>query len=250
MKLDTHVHLLISKTARPDWDEIRFTLDAARRNGLDVLCICEHLDAVHYPDLLEGVFDANRVGGERLAPGVLRLESGLLLSSGAEVSLRGGGDAGVHAPPDVLRRLERQKGFYALPQLLDVLKAGGGETAVVAHHVYFGRKWIDELPVVGKQLSAIELPAKDLASREKYELLAAQLELPMVGGGDGHTWLQIGACHTEIDEAEWPDASVFSIARLKDALKRYRAEPVAVAGADRLVRMSRIYRQRLEQAAA
>lgn len=250
MKLDTHVHLLISKDARPDWSEIRFTFTAARRDGLDLLCICEHLDAIHYGALLEGLFEENRFMGQPMAPGVLRLDNGILLSSGAEVSLRGGGDVGVHASPAVLRRLERRKGHYSLGELLDTLQQSGEPTAVVAHHVYVGGKWIDELPSLGHRLNAIELPAKDLAAREKYRGLAAELNLPLVGGGDGHTWLQIGACYTHIADTAWPDSTRFSLPEFKNILADKNVTPVPVLGAERFVRMSRLYRERLEQAGA
>ncbi|AJX35245.1 PHP-associated domain-containing protein [Burkholderia oklahomensis] len=248
MKLDTHVHLLPSKSASPDWDEIRFTLDAARRDGLDAVCICEHLDATHYHALLADLFERNVLGGAPLSEGVLRLPNGLTVSAGAEVSLRGGGDAGVHASPSTLRALDPQKGVYSLPALLDALEAAGEPYAIVAHHVYFNHKWIDELPSAGRRLDAIELPAKDLGASDRYRSLASQLELPLVGGGDGHTWLQVGACYTFFPDDAWSSGADFSVQRFKDALKARHAEPVPIPGADRFIRMSRLYRDRINRA--
>jgi hypothetical protein len=249
MKIDTHVHLLVSKAAPPDWQEIPFMLDSARRDGLDVLCICEHLDAVHYPDLMRGLFIERRLPGTLLRPGVYRLENGLVISAGAEVSLRGGGDVGVHATTDLLLSLNRQKGFYSLPELLVLVAGQGDRCAAVAHHVYYGTKWIADLPKVGGRLDAVELPAKDLASRDKYRSLSGDLGLPLVGGGDGHTWIQIGACYTELDDGDLGSADDFSVPAFKAALKRRHVKPVPVPGAERFIRMSRIYRERLDAAA-
>lgn len=248
MKLDTHVHLLVSKTAAPDWPEIRFTAEAARRDGLDVLCICEHLDAVHYPTLMRGLFDDLRLGGRILRPGILRLENGLVISAGAEVSLAGGGDVGVHAAPEVLLSLDRRKGAYTLAALLAELDRRGAERAMVAHHVYYGSKWIAELPAVGARLDAVELPAKDLGAADRYVALAGELRLPMVGGGDGHTWIQVGACFTDLQDEMLPDAAGFSPHAFRQALARRHVRPVPVAGADRFLRMSRLYRDRIEAA--
>lgn len=242
MEIDSHVHLLSEKRSPPRWNDIRLTVDAAATLGLDVLCIAEHRDATCYEELVQAIFTHGALGGVSVHPGVRVLDSGLVLSSAAEIALRTGGDVGVHAAPEVLLALRRDKGAYTLAELVEELDATGQPHLVVGHHLYWNGKWISALDAYPRHLHAIELPAKDLGNAERYAMLSERAGLPTVGGSDAHTWLQVGACCTRIDAG---DAERFSVSWLKDVIATGRARPEPSPGAARLVMLSEVYRRSL-----
>lgn len=243
MRIDTHVHFLVSKEARPNWEEIKFATEVARYEGLSLLCICEHLDAIYYPELMDGLFIKRLLGGDLIEPGVLRLSNGLILSCGAEVSIEGGGDIGIHASVATILSLNRSKGAYSLQELLSKLSESSDTTLAVAHHVYWPRKWIENLSDSAPQLDAIELPAKDLSQTSRYDALGHDLKLPIIGGGDAHTWLQIGTCYSEVplDESEFSGREI-----LKSLMQQRRLMAVPLADASRRVKLSGLLRSHIE----
>jgi hypothetical protein len=245
--IDTHVHLLVGKAAPPLWDEIAFATTVASADGLAVLCVTEHLDANHYPALVRGLFGTLRLGGRLLSPGSLLLDHGLLLSCGAEVALEGGGDIGVHAAPQVLLELDRRKGAYSLAALLAALRAQPAPFALVAHHVLWPRKAIDGLARHAGALDALELPGKDAARAEAYRSRAAELDLPMVGGSDAHTWVQIGSARSVV-AAAGIGIEAFSPSLLRSLLRDNAIEAQVLDAAPERVRISSLLRGRIEAA--
>jgi hypothetical protein len=245
--IDTHVHFLISKVAEPDWRELAFFVEAARGDGLDHICVSEHLDALHYESLVRGIFEEMRLGGEMLHPGVIRLGNGLVLSSAAEVALRGGGDVGVHARPEVLLALRREKGAYTVRELLDGLVADVDRVAVVAHHYYWANKSFDGLSENASRIDGLELPAKDLRNEERYRSLSASLSLPLIGASDAHTWVQAGSCHSVIADG---DSLVLDHGTLKRLMRKGALTATPIEHADERVRISKLLRQHMENAVA
>lgn len=241
--IDSHVHFLVSKVADPDWAEIAFSVRAARGDGIDVICVTEHLDAVHYGALIRGIFEERRLGGTLVGPGVLRLDDGLTLSSGAEVALKGGGDVGLHCAPERLLALDTAKGAYSLAGLVDVVAPFADEAVLVAHHYYWSNKSFAELPALSAHVDAVELPAKHLARAADYAALAAQLAKPLIGASDAHTWVQIGSCRSECDVA---GDGGFSHALLKQWIRDGGLRAVPLAQAAERVRISRLLRDNLE----
>ena len=247
LNVDTHVHLLVNKRSPPVWAEIEFTFDVALADGLQVLCIAEHRDSEGYEELLDGLFLNPRFQGAFVTPGVFRLASGLFISAAAEVALEGGGDIGVHASPDVLLQIPKTKSARSGAALLDFIDSLSGEHVVVAHHLYVPGKWPASFDGWAERLDAIELPGKQLEREDDYRRLAAERGKPMVGGGDSHTWIQLGACRTTIEGSA---DSPFSVQTLKAALRSGKVSVVPTPNAKRFVGLSRLYRQRLEAAAS
>lgn len=243
MKVDTHVHLLPSKTAQPDWGEIAFTLRFARLSGLDAICVTEHRDAVHWRDLMTGLFIERRLGGEIVAGSVLRLQNGLLVSAGAEVALKGGGDIGVHSSYDALVSISGEKGAHTLADLASLIKTQHPDSTLVAHHVLWKNKWIDGLESKLDSIDAMEHPAKDNAKVDQYCRLSAKLGKPSTSGSDAHTWIQLGAGYTELDIMP----AQFSARSFNAALADGRSQAVISPFSAELVRRSGIYRDALEQ---
>jgi hypothetical protein len=244
--IDTHVHFLISKLARPDWEDLSFLVEVARTDGIDLLCVSEHRDSVHYEELVIGIFEELRLGGEVQATGVVRLESGLVLSSAAEVALKGGGDVGVHCCPRKLLSLNKEKGAYSLEELLGAV-SDVDEASVVAHHYYWPNKSFAEIDRLARRLDALELPAKDLANSARYEALAERCELPLIGASDAHTWVQVGSCRSvvQVDDLDAYDHSV-----LKSWFSDGCLRAVPMDHASERVRISKLLRNRMESRAA
>jgi hypothetical protein len=245
--IDTHVHFLVSKVAEPDWAEIAFAVSAARTDGVDILCVAEHLDALHYESLITGIFDELRLGGSSLAPGILRLDNGLILCSAAEVALKGGGDVGLHCAPKQLLAMDKARGAYSLSELIEYTTPFSEGALLVAHHYFWANKSFAELPHFAHKIDAVELPAKDLARTNDYTQLAQQLNLPMIGASDAHTWVQIGSCRSQFETSGDHD---FDHGQLKRLVRdgALRAKPLEQA-AER-VRISRLLRDNLEAKAA
>lgn len=242
MDIDTHVHLLISKTAKPDWAEIAFTTEVAVTEGLHVICVAEHRDALHYSELIEGLFFENKLGGELIEPGMLSLPNGSILSSAAEIALKGGGDVGVHASPEVLLSLRPEKAAYSLEELLAELHPHRHDVTVIAHHVFWKNKGIAELRQCAGLVDGLELPAKDLAQEVRYRALADELGLALVGGGDAHTWPQVGQCRNQLLVDSNPH---FNRSVLKSAIRE--RDFTVVHGADVVsrVRLANMLRKRM-----
>jgi hypothetical protein len=199
-RIDTHVHMLIDKTASPSRVQMDMALKYAKRRGLDAVCVMEHLDAPYYPQLVEQLFITNY--RRYLAPGVIQTADGLMVFSGAEVSLSSGADVGVHTVPEVLLTLSRTKGFYSLRSLRNELDRRGEDFMIVAHHVLLPGKHSPELIEDARLVDALELPGKDPTNAAAYGRLAATLQLPVVCGSDAHVWIQIGAGSSAITSDE------------------------------------------------
>ncbi|MNJ55897.1 hypothetical protein D3C77_514160 [compost metagenome] len=75
----------------------------------------------------------------------------------------------------------------------------GVKFEVVAHHIYWPGKTCADHFAISPYLSAIEVPAKDVANRQRYEALAVALGLPTTGGSDAHNFIQVGACATILE---------------------------------------------------
>lgn len=83
----------------------------------------------------------------------------------------------------------------------------------------------------GAALDAVEINGKHPRRRAKVERLAADLDLPLVGGSDAHFPVEVGRAHTAIEADELTPAAVV------DAIRDGRVEPrVEDSLADRAVR--------------
>lgn len=191
MKIDTHTHFLPRKNSTPDWKTINFYFQVARHHDLDVICFTEHLDADFYESILNSVFEENCFSGEIIDDGIIRLPNSILLSSGAEISLTEGADVGLHAKPSILKKLNKEKGFYSLDSLVETLESLCSNYVLIAHHLFKTGKWIDDFNKKSALIDAIELPAKDIAQEDKYRELSFLTDKPFVAGSDSHTWLQL-----------------------------------------------------------
>lgn len=242
MRIDTHTHLILTKVSGIDWDHVAQALKGAAAADLDIVYVSEHVDAVGYEELLRGLFEQGRMGGELLAPGVVKLDDGPILRAAGEVPCRNGEDIGVHTDIDVLFELHRAKGHYTVSELLDQLDATSRPYAAIVHHVYWPTKYSDDIAENASRLHAIELPSRHLDEEERYHKLAADLGLPLVGGSDAHSFIQYGACFSEVKEMLDVDEAVGAATWLLRALQAGTIEARKTPSATRLMNLGYAHR--------
>ncbi|MFH4398999.1 PHP-associated domain-containing protein [Vibrio diabolicus] len=198
MHIDTHVHLLISKKQeKPDYKNINSMLDNAKASGISTICITEHIESVGYDLLMTEIFVENILDGELFSDHVLT-KQGIKLYPGAELQLENGTNIGVHTSLDAIMKLKHDEGAYTLSELVKELASTNKWYYLVAHHVFWPNKTYPNHDELSIYVNAIEIPAKDLDNAKKYIELADKYNLPTIGGSDAHTFIQIGACYTEL----------------------------------------------------
>jgi hypothetical protein len=237
--LDAHVHLLLSKQQSPDWEAIERTLMVAKVDGLDAICVTEHIEADAYQSLMEGLFVQGALAGSVQENGRLSYQ-GVAIFPGAELELASKVNVGVHTDLEGLLALKRDVGAYTLDSLHADLMRRDKPFKLVAHHILWPGKTCDDLAALSRYVSAIEVPAKDLANAQRYVALAAVLGLDTTGGSDTHTFIQVGACRTVFTLPNpMQGCTAQSWISSRHTSHRYAAQ------APRLVAMSNIYRQSL-----
>lgn len=246
MLIDTHVHLLESKTCRPDWSEISYTFHVAKEKNIDVLCVTEHRDAVGYEELFIEIFLGNRLGGQLNADGALQLAAGTIIRPAAEVSLFGGGDMGVHSDLNTVMSLSGRKNEYNAEDLLSFLSGRGEDYVSVAHHLLLNGKWWAGFEQVIHLVDAIEIPGKQASVMDDYLKLAVRHSKSRLSGSDAHTWIQLGAGLTRIEyEADRTKGVLgFDTALFKKFVLENETVPCVSNSADELVRIARLYKGR------
>lgn len=238
-RVDTHTHLLVDKTEHePDWCEIQKTLDLAASSGLSAICVTEHIEAVGYGKLIEQLFVKNHLKGIDVGGGY-RLSNGITIFPGAEIQLVNGSNIGVHAPVEVLLRLDRRAGWYSLESLREDLDNFGERYALVAHHIFWPNKTYPDHDLLAGLVHAIEKPAKDFRNGGAYQQLASKYVLPTTGGSDAHNFIQVGASYTKITT----DAGQLNHSSFIDSLLNKECQAVDSVLIDRLIVMAKVYRQ-------
>ncbi len=246
MWIDTHVHLLPTKKSRPDWEEVRFTFQVARTKGLDVVCLTEHRDSLGFDELYGEIFGENKLGGRVLKDDVIVLPSGLMISPGAEVSLSGGGDIGVHANVKAVMDLRPLSMACTATDVLGELEKGKNSYFTVAHHLLGDGKWWCDLEDIIQKIDAIEIPGKHPSWVGQYEKLMCDYNKAGVSGSDAHTWIQVGVGKTMVDECLWDKGEEGFIRGFKKAIRRKIPVPYVHESAEEVLALSGYYRGRYQ----
>ena len=245
MWIDTHVHLLPTKKSRPDWEEIDFTFQVASKKGIDVIFLTEHRDALGFDELYSEIFGENKLGGDVQENGVIVLPCGLMISSGAEISLKGGGDIGVHASVKALMDLKSLSMAYTATELLSEFEAGGGSYVTVAHHLLGDGKWWCDFEDVIEKVDAIEVPGKHPHLLSQYQGLAQKYSKTGVSGSDAHTWIQVGVGKTLVATGFLDEGREENfIRKFKKVVTEGMTVPCVHKSAEEVLRLSSYYRNR------
>lgn len=245
MWIDSHVHLLESKKSRPDWCEINFTLKVAGKKGIDIICLTEHRDSLGFDELYSGIFGENKLRGHVGEDDVVVLSSGLMISPGAEISLKGGGDIGVHTNLKGVMNLRSLTMAYTAAEVLAELEGSASEYVTVAHHVLGEGKWWVEFEQVIQEVDAIEVPGKHPCWVAQYEELAEKFNKSKVSGSDAHTWIQLGVGKTWVGNFSSDSASNAGfINKLKGSIHNNLTVSCVSDSAREVLELSEYYRNR------
>lgn len=213
LKVDTHTHPTMSKMLELDPSGIVRMVRMARRVGLDVMALTEHLHARNYWSVYDHLTRDYR------AHRGLFWADGLALLPGGEVNIREGCHIVVLGEVSELRRVDLafprplSQGYE--PSLGELLDATADLDVVrIGAHMFRPEKELakvkdDDL----RRLDALEVNGKDHGTEISLIWRARELGLPVVAGSDAHHWLQVGVRHTVMEVGETSMAGVLSAIR-------------------------------------
>jgi hypothetical protein len=214
----------------------------ANAQGLNVLCITEHIDAVYFMDLYEGLFIENKLGGKILDDGIIKFPNSVTIGSGTEIPLNGGGEVGIQAKLSTILSLNRCNSHYKIEELSELLS--NNSYIMIGNHLYVPGKWIEHIEDKLCMLDAIEMLPKEIIRKDNYVSLAVKLGKPLLSGSDSHVWSQLGLGYNEVDISE------YNISSFKEALKHGKVTMKLSSEAEKMSEVSTIYRSFLMEAMA
>lgn len=190
LKAEFHCHIKLFSRGRFRPAQLRRRLNWARRLGLDVLAVTEHLDV---PDYWEIIGCLERLCSNGSAGLHWR---GVTVLPGAEVSVDEGGDILLIGTLDSLRELERRLGrprFGNFPFFKDLLDVSEDLSFLrIGAHPCRRNKELWKMGHLLKRLDALEVNAGELPMAPWVQRQATEAGLAVVAGSDAHHWLQIG----------------------------------------------------------
>ncbi|MCG8401642.1 MAG: PHP domain-containing protein [Firmicutes bacterium] len=190
LKADFHCHVKIMGHGSFRPGQLKSRLEWARRFGLDLLAITEHIDIPDFWDItafLEDLCDQRR--------GVLRWRE-LVVITGAEVNIAEGGHILLIGGSAALRQLEARLGRLdannppLLKELLDASENLG--FLRIGAHPCRRRQDLWKMGPLLKRLDALEINGRELSTAGWVTRQAGMLNIPVVTGSDAHHWLQMG----------------------------------------------------------
>ena len=190
LKADFHCHvkLLGHHSFRPA--QLVKRLSWARRVGLDLLAVTEHIDLPDFWEIYEHLESLCRDHSGCFS------WRGLTVLTGAEVNIYEGGHILMIGSLDHMRELEKRMGRLDarnFPFLKDLLDASedleflriGAHPCRVNHDLW-------KMGPLLKRLDALEINANELSMSEWVSSQSAKMGLPVLAGSDAHHWLQLG----------------------------------------------------------
>ncbi|WP_151191729.1 PHP-associated domain-containing protein [Desulfotomaculum copahuensis] len=208
-----HVKLFSRRPFRPG--QLRRRLEWARRTGLDVLAVTEHIDV---SDFWEIYHCLESWCGH--ASGMFEWR-GLIVLAGAEVSVAEGGDIIMIGSPAALKELEKRLGrlrpgrFPAFQTLMDASEDLG--FLRTGAHPCRSSKELWKMGPLLKRLDALEVNATELSLAGHVLRKSAELNRPVLAGSDAHHWLQMGRVYNLL-----PFEGRFTLVELKQAVAQHR----------------------------
>ena len=240
MRIDTHTHVLLTKTSSFEWEDVILHFDVARAHALDVVCLTEHLDAKEFNRLYSGIFIENRLRAQVIDDGIIQLPNGLIVASGTEVPLKGGGEVGLCTNMKLLNCLEKQNGYYDLESLLSFLYNSNTSYSLIGNHLCNPKKWIANIEKYKDSIDAIEILSKYRHLKDEYENLSKLLDKPLVSGSDSHTWVQFGLSYTDVEIEK------FSILDFKKAIRNRDFKIYMDENTEKMIKVSELLRENLK----
>ena len=190
LKAEFHCHVKLFSHRKFCPSQLQQRLNWARRVGLNVLAVTEHIDV---PDFWEicGCLESLCDNGS----GRLRWR-GVTVLAGAEVSVEEGGDILLIGSIAALRELERRLGRLQAgntPFFKSLLDASEDLSFLrIGAHPCRPNKELWKMGPLLKRLDALEVNAGELSMARWVQRQARQFNVSVLAGSDAHHWLQIG----------------------------------------------------------
>jgi predicted metal-dependent phosphoesterase TrpH len=176
MRIDTHIHTSYSNECDPERCTPELVLKAARRAGMDGVCISDH-------DTVEGYARAKSIarrGDPLIVPGCeVTTSRGHLLVIGVEGSWSKGID-----PAEVVDEVREEGGLVTTPHPFYISTISAS---------WLARELGLAVETYNAMASVLVYP--NLVARK----FAAKYGLPVTGGSDAHSWELVGLGFTETD---------------------------------------------------
>ena len=245
IRADLHVHSKVCKVSTFSHRHFESTVERARHMGLSGFALTEHMHASGYWNTLDEL--ARRYS---YRDGHFALGDGLNVLAGGELTVAERVDVILIGGIDQRRLFDRS--FFPkpsqghLPRLEDVFGPArkAGLVLIAAHPTRQGKSTVE----LGRRhlgrFDALEINGKDVAlHRVEPEIrrLAAQFDLPVVGGSDAHVWPQVGVQSTVLALSELTQQG------LRFCLAQREALTETAPRIDSLVRISKAHKSIVKQ---
>lgn len=205
MRLDLHTHGKLAKKLPTSGTYLEWLFAAARRSGLDALCLTEHFNAPQFSELYNYLTVAGRRCGD-----AWMLENGLRIFPGMEISVAEGGHLLALGPLEAVLELawrlefnRKKDRFLPFEKLLDQLERY--PVLVGCAHPFRAPGRVPRLPEEQlRRLQFLELNGKDMAldparTKKRVCQLGERLGLPVAAGSDAHQAVQYGCISTDFE---------------------------------------------------
>lgn len=208
-RIDFHVHSKLSKRLRFSLQDFEGIVTQARRTGLDAFVLTEHFQVPDFWSIYDALCQVYRY-----EDGVLELDDGFRILTGAELGIAEGCDLLLLGTLDRLsvfsQKLPASPVTGYKPSFAEAAReARECDLVLFGAHMFRSEK---ELGKLGRNhlgsLDALELNGKDFIHDAAVRAEAESLHLPLIGGSDAHFWLQVGIKATSLPIEEVTHRSV------------------------------------------
>ena len=202
MKLDFHVHGLLTK--KSEFDESLFLqgIEIAKEQGLDGYILCEHFNAKHIYQIQEYLEKNYLYKGDKY------IVNDFSIFLGMEVDVKNGGHVIVSGNRnDILKIREKLEAYTVKTNFIDfeeLIKLGEKHNCLMigshpyreSHKLYLQPKELLKR-LHGLDLNGTDIDSKGLEVAEKeVSMLSKEIDVAYVTGSDSHYPIQLGCVRT------------------------------------------------------
>jgi len=209
---ELHCHTQFFGWQRFSRRRLRSFLGRARMLGVSLLAFTEHANIKSYWKLFAFLEESAWQW------------DGITILAGAEITVSEGGDILVYGPPSSFKELPDRLGGWPSrsihPSLERVLEAAEALDLmkVGAHPLRPLQSLRNAPPELLRRLDALEMNAREASRKKRVAAMAAELDLPVIGGSDAHFSRHLGRVLNLL-----PDR-VHDVPTLRQAVKNGQAE--------------------------
>jgi predicted metal-dependent phosphoesterase TrpH len=251
-RIDLHVHTRLSKNFEFNKRVVGQLAELGQRRGLTGFALTEHIHALDFWGMHDALQQKYRYGD-----GWYRMDNGLKMFSGCEVTVGERVDFIVVGELDEIKRLDesfspRLSESHFPPAAEFLKRARELDTVVISAHPFRPGKETAKLPLgeTFSMVDAVEVNGRDYVEGNELRVaaLASAYGLPVSGGSDAHYYLQVGIRSTVVPAEELTIESIrqaFRERKTRAHCKRYARSVVEFCQ-----EIKRVVKLRSEQEAA